>query len=399
MKDTIILVSKDVLGSFMLPQYGNTYWKTPNIQRLVEQGTIFRNHYTAAPSTAMSFTSMFTGFYPYQTNRKKYVHVKQFDQAPTFYDKLEKLGYDIHILWSSNYMVVAKPYAECFGNAQTVTYHLIDMNQAVGVHYSHGEPIIRNEEVERRTIQLIKDEYCSIEKKEKQFIWMHLPHVIKGRAGYGDDIDLLDEIIGFLIDRYGIENIYLTADHGHMNLEKGKTCYGFDVYQPAISIPLITPLICNTKEVYDLTVNIDLERIIINEEIPAREIVYSDCAYYAQPNRKLAIVTGRYKYIYNKRTRSEELYDLSFDPQEKCNLACDKIFDVDRKKYVSIRQIYFYPDWEKASEALNKLRQEKDRIWKEESHYEHFREIILTPLKMVYGKILNKRKRKKLGIK
>ena len=60
----IVLISKDVLRKDYLPCYGNKYWKTPNIDYLVQNGIVFDRHYTAAPSTAMSFTSMFTGKYP-----------------------------------------------------------------------------------------------------------------------------------------------------------------------------------------------------------------------------------------------------------------------------------------------------------------------------------------------
>ena len=73
MKDKIILVSKDVFMRGYLPVYGNTYWKTPNIDELAKKGTVFLKHYTAAPSTAMSFTSMFTGLYAIDIDRQKHV--------------------------------------------------------------------------------------------------------------------------------------------------------------------------------------------------------------------------------------------------------------------------------------------------------------------------------------
>ena len=41
MKNKIILITKDVLRSDYLPVYGNKYWKTPNIDKLAEKGTIF----------------------------------------------------------------------------------------------------------------------------------------------------------------------------------------------------------------------------------------------------------------------------------------------------------------------------------------------------------------------
>ena len=41
----------------------------------------------------------------------------------------------------------------------------------------------------------------------------------------------------------------------------------------------------------------------------------------------MAIIHDKYKYIYNKRTGIEELYDLQFDPTEEYSIMEDYIFD------------------------------------------------------------------------
>ena len=85
MKNRIVLISKDAFGIMNLPQYGNKFWKTPNIDKLVKNGTLFKKHYTTAPSTGMAFTSMFTGKYPYElTDRKVYTHVKRYEGTTLF---------------------------------------------------------------------------------------------------------------------------------------------------------------------------------------------------------------------------------------------------------------------------------------------------------------------------
>ena len=71
-----------------LPVYGNTYWKTPNIDELASKGTVFYRHYTSAPSTAMSFTAMFSAKYPYELDRRTYVHIDDMKGAETFFDKV-----------------------------------------------------------------------------------------------------------------------------------------------------------------------------------------------------------------------------------------------------------------------------------------------------------------------
>jgi len=61
--NSIILLTKDAFCTDYLPPYGNVYWagKTPNMDELASKGTIFTNYFTAAPSSAMSYLSMFTG--------------------------------------------------------------------------------------------------------------------------------------------------------------------------------------------------------------------------------------------------------------------------------------------------------------------------------------------------
>ena len=49
--------------------------------------------------------------------------------------------------------------------------------------------------------------------------------------------------------------------------------------------------------------NVDIFDLMINNDVADREFIYSDSAYYQQPNRKLAIIKGKYKYIYNKKNR------------------------------------------------------------------------------------------------
>ncbi len=92
---------------------------------------------------------------------------------------------------------------------------------------------------------------------------------------------------------------------------------------------------------------------------------YTGAAFYTQAHRKLAIVGEKYKYIYNKETDTEELYDLSYDPHEDFSLMEDYGYDADRHKRYSLREVYYYPDWNEAAEVRNVFRKLKDEIWRE----------------------------------
>ena len=115
MRNRVVLISKDVLMKSYLPVYGNTYYRTPNIDALARSGTVFLRHYTAAPSTAMAFTSMFTGLYGYQTNRRKYVEVSDFE-GDTLFDIMNRNGYSCHVVWDVSYRTLAQKYSKCYGS-------------------------------------------------------------------------------------------------------------------------------------------------------------------------------------------------------------------------------------------------------------------------------------------
>lgn len=388
MKKQVVLISKDALCKSYLPIYGNKYNKMPNLCELAAKGTVFTRFYTAAPSSAMSYLSMFTGKNPYETDKKNYVPIKEeYNNAPNMFDDLASNGYSCHIVWDKRWYDNAFMYSKCFG--KHTKFHNMHIEQVVGCHNTKEFELKKNDQIANNTIAIIKNEIKDIvtNSSDKLFIWIHLPHVLNGRTCYGSDMDLFDDIIGYLRTVFPDDSIFISSDHGNMNGFRNKTCYGFDVYEPAIQIPLITPRI-NNIEICDIPVsNIAINKIL-NEEIPQNKFIYSDCAYYAQKSRKLAIIHGNYKYIYNKATKTEELYDLRYDPFEQCNIANNLVLDTDRNKYYALNQVYFYPYWEESQTEYSILKSEWKRIWKEGTKYENKKNDIKIYLRQ--NKVLNK---------
>lgn len=358
----IILISKDVLRADYLPVYGNKYWKTPNIDHLAEKGTVFRKHYTAAPSTAMAVTSMFTGKYSFETNRKKYSEVEQYNDGDTLFDEYEKSGYKTHVIWPFEWRERAWRYSKVFHNNTKIMY---ENNFSENIKLYSKRSIKPNERLVQETINNIFNKILSIYNcNDKLFIWVHLPHVIKGRMGYGSDIDVFDTFIGMVRSLFNDNSIYITADHGHLNIEKGIPVYGFHVYEGAIKIPLITPRIDNYTKINFPTSNVQLKDIILRSKIERKDYIFSDSQYYMQENRRLAVIKENYKYIYNKKDGAEELYDLKFDPDENVNLLIEKFYDRNRMQYYKMDEIYYYPYWNNIELIYHELKQQKDRVWK-----------------------------------
>ena len=371
MKDIIFMLSKDAMCCEYLPVYSksNKYGKTPNLDELAKKGTVFNKHYTSGGSTAMAFSSILTGKEPFEfENRRSYKEVEQ-NEKESIFSILQNQGYECHMIWDKEFKHVAYPYIKEFGNEEKTKFHYLDIIQCLG-YKSHEGELKRDDAVLNATIKKITDELDAIDLSKKQFIWLHLPHVLKGRISYGDDIDAFDSILGYIRNKFGDDSIYITSDHGNMNMHKGKVGYGFDVYEPIAKVPLITPRINNLEAINSLTSHTDLIDIILNNHIPEHKYVFCDNAYYAQPQRKLAVIGERYKYIYNRETKSEELYDLVWDEAEEYNILNDKYFEKRRLIYITYSELFLYPYREEALKAANELRQIKNSVWREPNKLE-----------------------------
>lgn len=366
--ESILLFTKDAFCTEYLPCYGNEYWKgkTPNLDELIAKGTLYTRFYTAAPSSAMAYMAMFTGKYPYEQEIKAYTPLVKSYEGETLFDKARKRGFTCHVIWDEIWMSTSYLHSLCYGEG-TQFHALQGLRQGVGFHYQHEGFLRPSKEKEEETVKMIEEEIKSITSQGKVFVWFHLPHVINGRVGYGSDIDLHDRILGIMRKYFNDDNIYFSGDHGNMNGNRGKLGYGFDVYEPAIRIPLITPRKEGKAICDDLICNIDWDKIIFGVDIPSREIVVSDSAYYAQSNRKTAILYKQYRYIYNKIDNTEELYDIEWDSTQKFNLMEDTMFDVDRKVINISRELYFYPLWEELPNIREQLRNERLKFWREEN--------------------------------
>lgn len=393
MRDNILLVTKDALAKDYLPIYGNKIWKgkTPNIDELSEKGTVFNWHYTAAPSTVMSFRSMITGKFAHEQPYSNYTPKEIPGSNTDMFQIAERLGYEGHIVWDSTWTKMVLRYGNCYGS-NTTFHNMESIKQAVGCHHHHFNKLINNEDKVLDTINRIVNEIRSIvESQNKVFIWLHLPHVINGRTSYGSDIDVLDTLIGHLRSLFSDENIFISADHGNMNGYRGKWGYGFDVNTSAIEIPLITPQIEGLSECNVTTSNIDIKALIFERKITYRDYIFSDSAYFAQPHRKLSIIHHNFAYIFNKEDSTEELYDLSNDRYERINLLKSVDYDIDRKVKAPVRDYYYSPYWDDVDKIVEDFRAKRDSIWRKGRALDEMKEKYLRKMKFFVKNFFSRR--------
>lgn len=338
-----LLITKDTLIKESLKQYNpESYFDTPNINRIFKNGTIFQNHFSTAPSTGMSISSIITGKYAFELRRKKYSKVSKYI-GETIFTKASKLGFRCYLLVPDSWDGWLK-HINAFDNVDLIFYsknELLDLSK-------------------------FSDRLLEFNNK-KTFVWIHLPHVIQPKIGYGSDIDLLDAFLGEVSSRNIFDDYYLTSDHGQMNLHKGIMNYGFDLYQNAINVPMISSRKVNETYIYNITSHIDMFNIIF-ETVPFfREYVVAETAYKFQGHRKIAVMDNRFKLIYNKFSNRFQFYDYLYDKNENFNILRIKKWDYMRGKFYHFNHVFFYPHHKLSEDSKSYLMSVFSDIYSKES--------------------------------
>jgi len=296
-------------------------------------------------------------------NRKKYDEVEECSEEESIFTELIIKGFKTYVIWPFEWKELAWKYSKIFPE-ETNVIPLKGISE--NIQRDKKRSLIGDKGKSINAIKLIISELDTIASSgEDFFVWVHLPHVIKGQTSYGSDIDLFDKFIGEVRDIVDDDSIYISSDHGHMNMDKGIPVYGFHAYQGTTNIPMITPRIDDLETVEYPTSNIQLKEILIDKKLNILKYIIADTQYYVQENRKLAIIKGDYKYIYNKNDNTEELYDLKFDPSENVNLLSERIYDRNRLGYYNLDEIYYYPNWSSIENIYLELKTEKKRIWRD----------------------------------
>ena len=385
MKEKIIFISKDALRCDALSCYGSTQFKQPNIDALAAKGTVYKQYYTAGGSTAMAFTAMATGQYLFASGRKLYDGTEGAIEGYNLFDDFYDHGYSVHIAWDDTYTSFAKTHFNCEGKHTKIH----SLKSIIPHHSSHVtgqfDDLSYNDEELKRGLELVEylfNEIAAIEGKV--FLWFHLPHVFRGRNSYDSDLDVFDHIIGMARDRWDDDSIWVSADHGQMNGQKGKFSYGYDVENRVMRIPLIAP---RTDFDVDFPIsNTQLAGIFGLKPLEKQKFVYCETAYYAQPMRKMAIVHEHYKLVYDKYVKRFFLYDLEWDKTEDLNLFYPEFFDTDRRVWYSLNQRFYYPYWDEAHKEKEILLEEWKRVWHNGTFLEEMKQKLKFLLRVVYMK-------------
>ena len=270
-RPSCLLITVDTLRQDHVSAYGQTFAKTPAIDRLAENGVLFENHYTVVGLTEPAHVTLFTGLYPRQHGVRRN-GLRLPPELPLLAEVLTRAGY------RTGASIGAGVLGSEFGLARGFSSFSENFDRG---DFDRGH--VRTGAYERFAEDVVADALAFIETPSDLplFLWVHLfdPHapylrpeselpdaaellaegavfaapnefqqadqIERIRRGYAAEVRYTDAQIARLIAAWdarmaGSDNLVaFTADHGEGLGEHSYIGHSFYLYEEQIHVPLI----------------------------------------------------------------------------------------------------------------------------------------------------------------
>ena len=335
---SILLVSLDTTRADRLGCYGRPVARTPEIDRLAREGTVFERAFTPAPITLPAHASLLTGRFPHRHGARDNGIYRLLDDVPTLGEGLRAAGYR---------------------TAAVVGAAVLDRHYGLARGFD-----VYDDEVPRAGLAIAERDAAAVTERAlavagelsgPAFLFVHYfdPHAayrppprFSDAEPYQGEIAYVDEQIGRLLrglarlDAWSRRLVVITADHGESLGEHGEATHGVFLYQATLHVPLVVagpgwPAGRRVKAPASL---VDVAptllaaagarapdgldgRILTPAEAEAPVLIplESEFGLNSYGWAPLSGLTdGRLKWI---RAPRPELYDLESDPGERTDLA------------------------------------------------------------------------------
>ena len=242
----VIVISIDTLRADHLPAWGYEGVKTPNVDRLRDDGILFRNAYSQVPLTLPSHASLFTGLLPADHGVRDNIGYRLSGKTATLPLVLKQQGYATGAAVSSYVLRGTTGLGELFDAYDDRL--AFAGGQALGSIQRQGGETIR-----------AAQQWIATRGESPFFFFLHLfephspyeppePFRSSTAQAYDGEIAHVDSLVGEFIEDLRRRGIYdravviLLSDHGEGLGDHGEAEHGIFVYREAIHVPLIVKL-------------------------------------------------------------------------------------------------------------------------------------------------------------
>jgi arylsulfatase A-like enzyme/predicted Zn-dependent protease len=385
----LLLITIDSLRVDRIGAYGSRNVQTPNIDRLAENGLMFKSCYASVPLSLPSHCTIFTGREPLAHGVRSDDTNSLPDSEQTWAEVMKNQGFETYGLISS-YLLHSK-----FGLKQGFDTYDDSLDYGSIIH--NVRTAIAADQVFARFQSWLEQR-----TPNKFFAWVHFsdpqapykppPEYAKmfENDPYSGEVALVDHYIGEIVRALEAKRLMdrtvvaIAGSHGESLHEHRESGHGLFCYEPTLKVPLIihNPAVFKEKQVIAARVRLlDLMPSLLqlfNLESPAGIQGKSFLSLLSKRNRNRQIdqpvyfeslygfkelgfapltglISENYKYISLPET---ELYDLKTDPAETENLILIKS-DVAQRMDTDLRR-YIEQHLGKKQEAPGKAEQSRE---------------------------------------
>ena len=351
----VVLIMIDALRPDHLSFAGYHRPTSPNIDRFRSTATWFRNAYTPAPSTRYALPAIFSGVDPRQIPFSPYrrVGIRVHPDAEFVAERLAARGY----------ATVGYPISHVAHHFRGVEQGFDHWQEPWDTHVTRDMYRTMATETSDAALATIADRR---ESDAPYLLFLHYlcthgPYIGYPEWPYGDaPIDLYDSAlsycdseVGRVIDAIDAEgdpprptSIILMSDHGELFGEHGGSHHGLSLYEPEVRALLLARIAGLPRETVEAPVSIadvaptmlELAGITPPETVDA----WSLLAHFGEPPASLperplfmfafnrrgnvvydsgAVLRWPYKLVRDRRTGTDQLFDIERDPEEAANLV------------------------------------------------------------------------------
>lgn len=361
----LLLVTFDTTRADFIGCYGKQSARTPTLDRLAAEGTLFENCLTPVPITTPSHSTMFTGLYPLAHGVRDNGRFRLPAERTTLAELLKAEGY------ATGAAVGAFPLTRDWGLDQGFDFY--DDHITVAAEDERGrrqrDPGVFFDERPASRVNDAMLPWLRANARRRFFAFVHYwdphqPHVppppfsdLYPHDLYQGEIAYADQALGVLLDELERQGVYdrtvvaMLGDHGEGRGEHQEDTHSMLLYKATLHVPLIVripgepggrrvaarvgtvDLMPTLLEVLGLPVPDEVQGRSLLAELrratPGQPALASadNRPYYAETlsprlsygwGELRALFLGPFKYVHGPR---RELFDTRYDPQELTNLA------------------------------------------------------------------------------